>query len=540
MVCLIPCCLTGLMPKPTPKKVLLQAMGPKSLRKALDSLEITNVDRRKPSEMRTVLAKKRLADPALLTGVMSKAELVEACVEVANRVSSNKRRPTANPLASLSVALHSTSRFGQSAPLGWQAMHDDADSCQRMVVISAFYTKKMLRQLATGPNVQILLNGLGEQRLRSQVADLAKLQQELREDGLQAEVRLAFSPGTFHPKVYLFESADSNWIAWIGSANATSAALGESATNEEVMLRLDPAPQFVVDYARQAWESAQSIDHCEPPVDSLSAFFQTGILYYRPYTYLPLTINPFRWLLYYLRRDEKQRLVVFNHPTADDPDGIGAFSIRRAYLRETRIEEPNKRPKIRSFAIETCYGLWVSSLDVESVESKLHEAEKEKDAFYRGLRDWLRGTGRAAIVGAFAEYLTAVNRTMEENDVDWKAALRRGNIASPFGDLTPIKDRIDVVVAGLSDDTRRLRLSRAYVGAAMPSFNEDAEAANEFERTFFESLEEQSFIEKRKFRAARNFFDADIPEKATAEEIRLALQKQLTKDRWYEDRFLAR
>ena len=116
-------------------------------------------------------------------------------------------------------------------------------------------------------------------------------------------------------------------------------------------------------------------------MDSLSALFQTGVLYYKPYTYLPLTINPFRQLLDYLEPKEKKCLVVFNHPMADDPDGIGAFNIRRVYDREGIAEVQVKRHKIRSFAIETCYGLWVSSLDVESVESKLHEAEEEKDAF---------------------------------------------------------------------------------------------------------------------------------------------------------------
>lgn len=523
------------MPKLSPKRLLLEAMEPKSLREALHLLDITTVDRRKTSEMQAVLAREKRADPILLIGVMRKAELVEACVEMANRMGSKKQ---ATPL---SATLHSTSQFGQSDRLSWKALGGDSRACQRMIVISAFYTKKMLRQLATGRTVQILLNGLGEQRLRTQVADLVELQKELRKSGRQAEVRLAFSPGTFHPKVYLFQAEDNSWIAWIGSANATSAALEKSATNEEVMLKLDPAPEFMVDYAQQAWSSAQPIDQCEPPVDSLSALFQTGVLYYRPYTYLPLTINPFRQLLAYLEREERQRLVVFNHPSADYPDGIGAFNIRRVYDLEGIAEVQVKRPNIRSFAIETCYGLWVSSLDVESVEAKLREAEKEKDAFYQGLRDWLRGAGRATVVDAFAKYLAAVHETMESNDVDWQSALRRGNISSsPFGDVTPIKDRIDMVVASLSDETRRQRLSRAYVGAAMPSFNEDVEAANEFERTFFESLGEQSFREKGKTRAARNFFDAGIPDGKTAEEIKHALEERLTKrKKWYKDHFLA-
>ena len=352
-------------------------------------------------------------------------------------------------------------------------------------------------------------------------------------------MRLAFSPGTFHPKVYLFQAEDDSWVAWVGSANVTMAALGNRATNEEVMLRLDPAPEFVVNYAQQAWASGYPLDDCEPPVNSLSTLFQTGVLYYRPYTYLPLTINPFRQLLDYLERDEKQRLVVFNHPVADDPDGIGAFNIRRVYDREGIAEVQVKRPKVRNFAIETCYGLWVSSLDVEAVESRLDKAQTEKDEFYQGLRDWLRGGGRTAVVGAYAEYLSAVQQTMDENNVDWQSALRRGCIASPFEDVTPIEDRIDMVVAYLNDETRRRRLSRTYVGAAMPSFNEDAEAAGEFVRTFFESLEEQSFIEKHRHRAASNFFDAGIPEETTADDLQLALEERLANGKWYKERFLA-
>lgn len=526
------------VPKLSPTRLLLQAMEPKSLRKALDQLDVTAVDKRKTGEMQVALAKEQRADPALLTGIMYKAELVKACVEMANLMGSKKQKHGGSRSLPLSATLHSTSQYGQSAPLSSQAMRGDSRSCRRMIVISAFYTNKMLRQLANGQTVQILVNGLGEQRLRTQVADLAKLQRDLRKGGRQAEVRLAFSPGTFHPKVYLFEAEDNSWVAWIGSANATSAALGKSATNEEVMLRLDPAPDFVVDYAEQAWASAQQIEHCEPPVDSLSALFQTGVLYYRPYIYLPLTVNPFRQLLYYLERDEHKKLHAFNHPTADDPEGIGAFNIKRVYGRQEVAEGQIKKPQIRRFAIETCYGLWVSSLDIESVESKLYEVEKEKDAYYKGLRDWLKGTGRTTVLDAFAAYLAAVHGTMEENDVDWQSALKRGNIASPFGDLTPIEDLIEVVVASLSDKTRRQRLCRPYIGAAMPNFNEDAEAANEFERTFFESLEEQSFREKGKSRAARNFFDAGIPERATAKRIQLSLEERLNEQKWYKELFL--
>ena len=136
------------------------------------------------------------------------------------------------------------------------------------------------------------------------------------------------------------------------------------------------------------------------------------------------------------------------------------------------------------------------------------------------------------------DYLAAVRDTMDTYDVNWQLALERGKAASPFGDSAPIDRRIDVVIAILSDDARRQKLCRAFVKATVPSFNDDAEAASEFERTFFESLEAQSFYVRRKSSAAKRFFSAGIAEQSTAGEIRINLEKQLMDEGWYRDRFL--
>lgn len=141
------------------------------------------------------------------------------------------------------------------------------------------------------------------------------------------------------------------------------------------------------------------------------------------------------------------------------------------------------------------------------------------------------------MVREFADYLAAVRETMDKHGVNWQLALERGRAANPFGDSTPVERRIDVVVASLSDDARRQKLCRAFVRAAVPSFNDDAEAASEFERTFFESLEAQSFHGRRSS-AAKRFFDAGIAEQSTAEEIRVTLEEKLVDEGWYRDRFL--
>ena len=345
--------------------------------------------------MQAALAKEQHADPALLTSIMRKAELIEACVEMANLVGSKTQKHGGSRLLPSSATLHSTSRFGQSASLSSQAMYGDSRSCQRMIVISAFYTNKMLRQLADGQTVQILVNGLGEQRLRTQVADLAKLQQELREDGRQAEVRLAFSPGIFHPKMYLFEAEDNSWgsLDWLCQRDISGLGQIGNKRRGNVEIRSRARSRRGL---RETGMDICTADRTLPAPSGLTVgVFQTGVLYYKPYNLLPLTVNPFRQLLYYLERDEERKLQVFNHPTADNPGSIGAFNIRLVYGREEVAEGArSKRPKIRHFAIETCYGLWVSSLDIESVEYKLYEVEKEKDAYYKGLRDWLKGTGR--------------------------------------------------------------------------------------------------------------------------------------------------
>ena len=484
--------------------------------------------------MRAVLASDRRASPILLSGVMLKSELLDACIELASPRSRVRQRHSTDSLSHL----HSTGHVGSITPPIWKAMNEDARTCESSIVISAYYNIDMLRKLAKGEEVKILLNGLAERRLHAQVAELEELQHEL---GRRTEIKLSFAPGIFHPKMYLFGTKGDRYIAWIGSANATSAALSSDARNEEVMLRLDPAPDFLVEYAMSAWEQAQPIEECESPVNSLQAFFQTGALYYEPYANLVLSVNPFLQLLHSLRPEEKGSLEVFEHRSADDPVSIGAFNIGRVYKREEYGDDVQIKRipvTIRPYAIETCYGSWVPSHFCQKVEDKLNKASREDEEYYWGLREWLKvkGRGRKLVVQEFKDYLLAARDTMEEHGVDWKPALARTHIPNPFENLRPIEDLIERVVDYLSDTRRREKLSRAFVRAAVPNFGDDLEAAGEFEQTFFQSLEEK-FLLRRRPSVVKSFFDAGIP-KGSYAEIRRGLEACLLEEEWYRDRFL--
>ena len=100
----------------------------------------------------------------------------------------------------------------------------EAAAAERATVLSAYYVCGVLHDLlgACRGEVRVVLNGLGGQRLDRQVEELEKLQATLAERGTDCSIRLGFSKGVFHTKLYLFETK-SGTVAWVGSANATGA-----------------------------------------------------------------------------------------------------------------------------------------------------------------------------------------------------------------------------------------------------------------------------------------------------------------------------
>ena len=437
---------------------------------------------------------------------------------------------------------HSTGSIGDVLQLNADKLRADARGACRATVISAYYGCDVLKDLLDGcGEVRVLLNGLGGRRLEEQIEELTNLEQELRNSKECAEIKLAFSRGIFHTKLYLFESGTES-ISWIGSANATEAALG--GYNEEILLRLAPAPRTLLDYAECAWANGRTLKDSHPSIDSLTAFFRTGVLYYKPYSTLPMTENPFLPLLEALPHEEKRKLPQsgFRPPYADEGTAIGAFNIRLVHEESNDAdgngEESGSRPKIRSYAIETCYGYWVAAPFVEDVECSLDQIGNEKDNRLLVLCRWLQGSGRKKTIRAYKKYLKNVRRNMNGCKINWEKVCKDRDISTDFFKSTQrIKRRIDTITENLKEESRRKRLSYAFVSMHVPELWDDVVARQQFEDTFFESLAEQSYKRKWPKAAGQLLKAVGICEETTPEEIRDALVEKLTDPNWYNREF---
>ena len=438
--------------------------------------------------------------------------------------------------------LHSTGKIGGVLPLDTDKLHDDARGACRATVISPYYACDVLKNLLDGcGEVRVLLNGLGGRRLGDQIEELTDLDQKLqtRTSALRSSWR--FPEGFFTPSCTCSNSNSNpkpRSIAWIGSANATNAALGGQAYNEEILLRLAPAPPSLLAYAECAWTNGQTLKDSRPSIDSLTAFFRTGDLYYKPYSTLPMTLNPFVELLKALSPEEKSRLSVFESPYADKGTEIGAFNIQLVHKKSNDVdgngEKSRSRIKIRPYAIETCYGYWVAAPFVEEVERKLETSSKTKDGRLRKLCKWLQGKGRKKTIKAYKDYLEAVRQIMDKYSIDLKKTSTDRDI---FKSTKLIKNRIATMTKNLKQESGRKRLSHPFVSTYVPELWDDVVARQQFEDTFFESLAEQSCKHKKSKAAKRLLETIGIYCETTSEEIRKALEEKLTDPDWYNREF---
>ena len=232
------------------------------------------------------------------------------------------------------------------------------------------------------------------------------MQKTIEKRSRSAKTRLAFAAGIFHTKLYVF-GRGSEAVAWIGSANATKAGL--NGRNEEVLVRVAPVPRSVLTYAESAWSRAMPVEGCRQVVNSLTAFFRTGMLYYKPYAPLQMTINPFRRLMEALPDEERRKIAAFHSEFADVEAGSGAFNLNRVFEGTAEVEsrEPlvkRHRVKLRRYAVETCYGYWVAEPFIQDVDAMLDNASADKRRRLEAIRRWME-TSRDAIVSAYASYL---------------------------------------------------------------------------------------------------------------------------------------
>ena len=430
--------------------------------------------------------------------------------------------------------LYSTGRIGGASRLDATAIKVDASQAVRSTVLSAYYIPSLLEDLLVNcGDVRFVTNGLGGRRLKEQRDDLNALASRLGAQNRSAAIRLAFCSGIFHTKLYLFES-EGDAVAWIGSANATSAAF--NGHNEEVLMRLDPAPPSVLEYANWVWDTSSDLDDCRPDVDSLAAFFRTGDIYYHPYAHLRVTVNPFRPLLDRLPRDEKAKLSPFASPFAESEAGIGAFNIRLVYedaVGLTVDQVSKKQARIRPYAIETCYGYWVPEPFMDKVDGIIRSASAAKEQFLDGFLEWLEGEGFERTLSAFEGYLADAKRLVLDYEVDWEThAPQYGYV---FESSDPVEKCVEDLAGQLRHPVDRVKHSHAFVTARLPEIWDDVVARGHFEKTFFESLEAQSSRRSHMWVSARWILhNVGCSVETRAAEIQKQLEARLADRDWYD------
>ena len=400
-------------------------------------------------------------------------------------------------------------------------------------MLSAYYVCGVLHDLlgACRGEVRVVLNGLGGQRLDRQVEELEKLQATLAERGTDCSIRLGFSKGVFHTKLYLFETK-SGTVAWVGSANATGAGL--SGHNEEILVRMSPAPQSVMLYAESVWHGSENLADYRHAVDSLPAFFRTGTLYYESYAQLQRTLNPFRTFVAGLPDTERIKISPLQTAFADAETGIGAFNLDKVYKvtrgEEALLEPTKKQVRFRDYAIETCYGYWVPEGLVGEVKEMLKAASRQNRELLESWRDWL-SEDEDVIVNAFRTYLGDVKSMLEDRRVDWR---KHGAPPSLFEATQPIQERIERLKAALSHEDWLARHSQKFVASEVWEIWEDEPARELFVDSFFDSLALASTAKRRR-RAAILLLNALDVYTGTAQDLRAALEDRVQDPDWYEE-----
>ena len=411
----------------------------------------------------------------------------------------------------------------------------EAAAAERATVLSAYYVCDVLSDLlgVCSGEVRVVLNGLGGQRLVRQVDELENLQARLAETGTECSIRLGFSKGVFHTKLYLFENKSGS-AAWIGSANATGAGL--NGHNEEILVRVSPAPESVMSYAESVWLGSEDLSCYRREVDSLPAFFRTGTLYYESYAQLQKTLNPFRKFVTGLPDRERRKISPLQTDFADAEAGIGAFNLGKVYAATrggAALSEPTKKHvRFRDYAIETCYGYWVPECLVGDIDKQLEAASEQNRELLESWRDWL-SEDEGVIVNTFRTYLGDVKSMLEEEGVDW-----RKHRASPslFEATDAIHERIEKLKASLSHEGWLARHSQKFVPSEVPEIWEDEAARGLFEDSFFDSLALASTAQKRR-RVVVMLLNALGAYTGTADDLHAALEDRVRDPDWYKENF---
>jgi len=435
------------------------------------------------------------------------------------------------------------------SPLGVAELRAELIGVRCLRVASAFYDINFLlnwlnpKSAPAGwakhlSDVKLLFNRLGGERLLQQHTELRKLSTKLEQRlGCSVEVRLASAPALFHPKLILVKRA--RWTAFVGSANATTAAMDR---NEEVLVSLHGQVSPLVRYFDGFWEHAADLTDVKFVPHDLIAFFRSGRLFFKPTTPLVTTFHPFQGVLASLKPGDRRKLNPRrNIPFAEDEHGIGPFDLKRVINYRARERMP--RLSLRRYAIETCYGFWVPQAVSSQVDAALKRASLKKRQYLDDLRVRLKRLPKKELLAAYQKYLRAVENAFHEAGVRWEGNLRSG-AADPRdseGRMPLVVKRLEKQLSDLSPGGFMERYSQPLVSGSMPELWQDEYAYGEFKDSFFAYLAyvstrptAQLMVPGRLLKRIRR------SEHATAEEIETALVEFLTRRGWRDSYWTSR
>ncbi|MDD3758569.1 MAG: phospholipase D family protein [Advenella sp.] len=377
----------------------------------------------------------------------------------------------------------------------------DADE---IAIASGFYDenfiKNKLLKVTKAKKIRLLFNGLGGQRLKQQCESLLELQNILKKRHLEVDIRLFFTAGLFHSKLFLVTKKNTT-TAIIGSANATDAAF---RLNEEILVSI-PNNEAFSTYYEAVWEQGTKLkDANDIKINSLIAFFRTGKLYFKPATSLSTTINPFRDLLKLIPAEELEKLANLPEiPYADKETGIGPFSLKRVIESdEDNKDEPiiNTRTSIKPYSIETCFGYWVPEAYDILWQRKLEESNCHKKIKWDDFKDKFESIEKDELFERYEEYINKIMSYLEkidglnkficeslrlENDVKEEKARSEFSeyLKREFNNFYVRTDRF------LKNKKRFERLTNSFVSGPIPEMWDDKPAYDEFRDTFFDYLD---------------------------------------------------
>lgn len=535
------------------KNEILSCLNSNELRDILDSFKLNGVlDRRRKDLLVARLSGSQKESLEKILEQLPRSRLKDLCTAFGLEESGKLKTEIAARLYSpplstqafeqitdpkhFNVELFSTageSKFEQQngvRPLELNLLKRDAIASRQTTVMSAYYVHSLLSDLLgrCRGSVRVVLNGLGGERLNRQVKELECLQNTLANSAENCSIRLVFSNGIFHTKLYLFEGGPSS-VAWIGSANATKAGL--KGLNEEVLVRISPVPHSVISYAHSMWCRSKCLDNCKQQVNSLRDFFRTGTLYYEPYLILQKTLNPFNDWVKTLPNDEKQKLSPLESNYVNPESGIGAFNIDRVYEHycgEKPVGNSSTNAfKFRNYTIETCYGYWVPECLSDFVKQKLDKDSYHKRVALERWFTWIQSSN-SKIKLAYREYLSDVKKMLKTQKVDWRA---HGLSAEVFTDTDKIQRRIEGLISAMSHGGLD-RHSRKFLDSEVPEIWEDERASESLVSSFFDSLERDSAKKARPI-AARVLLNALGMRDGVNQDFLNRLEECLQDESWY-------